>query len=325
MNKYYLIKHDIESIKQHPAWVWNTARKFLKNGHRDLKKLTTGTKYIMYGYEDYEGGERLTQITGVFKVIKEAERIDEKKEKCRGWYVEGELLFNIRLPYGKREKKYYVNINPTQFFDREKYHQQLAVPLTKSEFDKIVKAIKDYSFVDHWGVMENEPTNEQGVVALFSYYCRKLGFEIKAIGTKFPDAKIILDGTEYSIEFEFNSKSYNHRKRVDYLVCWCHDWKGAENLATVVFVLRDELIKKIFSHHTRWIIQDDEGSLMNITKMDANIPYNGTSIFAHDSSVAIAPSSSLLLGAYNRRVSGFVPSAFRPNSSLRKLQIPASR
>ena len=48
------------------------------------------------------------------------------------------------------------------------------------------------------------PTNEQGVIYLFSRYHEKLGFErILHIGTRFPDIKAIRNGKEIRIELEF--------------------------------------------------------------------------------------------------------------------------
>ncbi len=48
------------------------------------------------------------------------------------------------------------------------------------------------------------PTNEQGVVYLFSKYHEKLGFErILHIGTRFPDMTAMRDGKETRIELEF--------------------------------------------------------------------------------------------------------------------------
>lgn len=72
------------------------------------------------------------------------------------------------------------------------------------------------------------PTNEQGVVALFSKLSHELGYEFKRIGNHCPDAVLEKDGHEVRVEFEYRSSNFQaHRhdpKLVDLIVCWQDDW-----------------------------------------------------------------------------------------------------
>ena len=73
------------------------------------------------------------------------------------------------------------------------------------------------------------PTNEQGVIFLFSKISKDLGIEIEEIRTGFPDAigrvKTIKGLARRSIEFEYKSSNYDHLpEKCDILICWEHDW-----------------------------------------------------------------------------------------------------
>ena len=86
-------------------------------------------------------------------------------------------------------------------------------------------------------VMLYEPTNEQGVVALFVGHMKDLGFErLDFIQQGFPDACALQElnevYTKKYIEFEFNASQFRrheenprHRNvRCDYVVCWENDY-----------------------------------------------------------------------------------------------------
>jgi hypothetical protein len=60
--------------------------------------------------------------------------------------------------------------------------------------------------------MAHAPTNEAGVVALFSMVARDLGCYIQEIGTDFPDCIVRRDNgrawEELAVEFEWDSRSF---------------------------------------------------------------------------------------------------------------------
>lgn len=97
----------------------------------------------------------------------------------------------------------------------------------------------------------HEPENEQQVIALFARYFDKIGFsKILSIyheRHKFPDAEALTnDKRHVLIEFEHrSSNARNHGKRldkIDYLVCWEHDWKNYPYRAKII-ELKGELGK----------------------------------------------------------------------------------
>ena len=77
------------------------------------------------------------------------------------------------------------------------------------------------------------PTNEQGVVSLFSAMALKLGFVIAWIGTTFPDCeafRLVSAGRwqRTRIEFEFMSRNFaahaHDPAKCDLIVCWENNW-----------------------------------------------------------------------------------------------------
>jgi hypothetical protein len=72
------------------------------------------------------------------------------------------------------------------------------------------------------GPLLYEPTNEQGVVAIFAAVCEeKLGIRIEVIRTGYPDCIGVKRGKRIKIEFEFESSRFNHPvKGCDRIVCW---------------------------------------------------------------------------------------------------------
>jgi len=79
------------------------------------------------------------------------------------------------------------------------------------------------------------PVNELGVIYLFALASKRLGYNMEAIQSEFPDAvaKRMLPGQKHwesiRIEFEYESSSFKKHghdpKGCDLIVCWQHDWK----------------------------------------------------------------------------------------------------
>jgi hypothetical protein len=84
----------------------------------------------------------------------------------------------------------------------------------------------------HGAPLRYAPTNEFGVVFLFSHLCRRMQLHVESVQAGFPDciARQRVGGKErrIRIEFEFRSSSFRaHGHPVDgcdWIVCWEHDW-----------------------------------------------------------------------------------------------------
>ena len=103
----------------------------------------------------------------------------------------------------------------------------------KKFFDKAQNTHETGDILNIRGIVY-EPTNEQGVVSLFTALCYDLNFRLEGIRSKFPDAilKRRNDRGNFSpclAEFEFKSSNYQLHKHpikgCDLVICWEHDWK----------------------------------------------------------------------------------------------------
>jgi len=141
--------------------------------------------------------------------------------------ADGKLITNI-LKHSKNKNKEY--------------------PLTKKITTSAKKSKKQvYGQQINVRGLKYAPTNEQGVVYLFALLAKDLGFEVEAIRTSFPDCEAMREISKgklerVNIEFEYNSKSYDHPiQGCDIIVCWKHDWKECP----LKVIELSEVIKKL--------------------------------------------------------------------------------
>jgi hypothetical protein len=105
--------------------------------------------------------------------------------------------------------------------------------------------------------MQYAPTNEQGVVFLFSHLLKKYRLTIETIRTGFPDCiawqKVGGESKKVRIEFEYKSlnfKTHGHSsRRCDWIVCWEHNWADAPKHLQIV-----ELRKEYGLGFNVWIL-----------------------------------------------------------------------
>lgn len=93
-----------------------------------------------------------------------------------------------------------------------------------------------------------EPTNEQGVVFLFSKLSKDLGIIIEGIKTGFPDAigMVQIGENRYArrtIEFEYRSSDFPKHKhdpaKCDMIICWEDDWAACPSHIKVVSLQKE--------------------------------------------------------------------------------------
>ncbi len=96
------------------------------------------------------------------------------------------------------------------------------------------------------GPMHLAPTNEMGVVFLFSHLAPKLGLRVEEIRSQFPDciAYQKIGGAEKRLRIEFEYRSNNFRTHrhptteCDAIICWEHDWPGVPDHIRVIELCR---------------------------------------------------------------------------------------
>jgi hypothetical protein len=99
--------------------------------------------------------------------------------------------------------------------------------------------------------MGHAPTNEQGVVALFSMIVRDLGMYIETIGKPYPDAIVLKSNgrtwERLAVEFEFASDNFRVQGhdpgRCDLIVCWIDNLSLDRPKGVQVLCLADEIKK----------------------------------------------------------------------------------
>lgn len=90
------------------------------------------------------------------------------------------------------------------------------------------------------------PTNEFGVVFLFSHLAKRMQVQVESVQAGYPDCIVYqrVGGNEkrIRIEFEFRSSNFKaHRHPADgcdWIVCWEHDWPGVPPHLKVVELRR---------------------------------------------------------------------------------------
>lgn len=84
----------------------------------------------------------------------------------------------------------------------------------------------------HNAPLRYAPSNEMGVVFLFSHLCRRMQLQVESVQAGFPDCIALqrVGGKERRIRIEFEFRSSNFRAHnhspdgCDWIVCWEHDW-----------------------------------------------------------------------------------------------------
>jgi hypothetical protein len=92
--------------------------------------------------------------------------------------------------------------------------------------------------------LDYAPTNELGVVFLFSHLAKKkYGLRVARVQAGYPDCLAFRGTTRIRIEFEYRSRNFAvHRhdpKKCDWIVCWIHDWPTVPKRLRVVELRQD--------------------------------------------------------------------------------------
>lgn len=131
--------------------------------------------------------------------------------------------------------------------------------LEKEEFDKVQKAVDKvktpFKNLTNWEGLLRAPWTEQEVVILFSKLSNILKMKIEYVGTRFPDATILVKrGAKWvakKAEFEVYSSGFKEHladvkkgKTCDFLICWeVDDWKPRSKKIKVIELM--EILQEI--------------------------------------------------------------------------------
>ena len=250
--------------------------RYIKEGKNNMFfKIKKGDNIIYYCTVEMT-------IMGAFKVV--SQQIDLTRDEYWQGHLKAYKTSPIAIPDGgflfiselleNVKFKYF----PGKKFNGTKFMGKTAVKISDAEFANTVKYIKKYKSATKnpdifngrsndqglgrhcdMDIMSHEPTSEMGVVVLFSYFMKQMGFDrFEFVRAGFPDACAFKEKNgKYErvyIEFEYKASGFkSHLKskkdraiKCDYVVCWENDMISCPVL---VIELKSE-IKKILTNKT---------------------------------------------------------------------------
>jgi len=244
--RYFIVKHDLESFKALPNYIWRTQKRengvwrpFPKNEvPQRFREVKRGDLWIGFAYTNNDNHERsLSHVKGFYECVKVYQYLDvpPRPEVEKGWFIEGKK-------YGE-QPKYAVGVPPIDdLLGRTLWKNQALVPINFEDFDRIQR----YTFKHQYDITEiplfgREPLNEQEVLAIVVAGHKQLGIErIVQVGKAFPDLLVHFKGhsTDVHLELEVYSsgffshghhmqvKARNIKKDKVAVLCWIDNLKG---------------------------------------------------------------------------------------------------
>lgn len=132
------------------------------------------------------------------------------------------------------------------------------IGLKREEFDKVQKVVDKvktpFKNLTNWEGLLRAPWTEQEVVIVFSKLSNIMKMKIEYVGTRFPDATILVKkGAKWvtkTAEFEIYSSGFQEHlkdlkkgKLCDFIICWEADWKPRSKKIKVIELV--EVLREI--------------------------------------------------------------------------------
>jgi len=206
-HKFWYVRHPFSWFKKHPNIIsWSKSEASITFGKVDIND-----KIIYYSYKEPKG------IVGLFEITSKMYEAYPEKSML-------EWCYDIKPLYIPKGDEWPKEFSPKHDAELSLRPMGAIFRLKPDQYRKIKSFLLGM----------NEPTNHEGIVALFSKIHREIGFPlIKEIRQSYPDA-IVRDaeGKEKRIEFEFDSddfrrdmeKGKHDPKECDVIVCWKDGW-----------------------------------------------------------------------------------------------------
>ncbi|MEW6035384.1 MAG: hypothetical protein AB1529_02110 [Candidatus Micrarchaeota archaeon] len=239
---YWFVQHDVKAFREHPNLIGSTYK-------NKVGKIRKGDKIAYYATGDMV-------IIGTFDVMSNAHEMKNDPKWGTLWVLKIKKRHVSREPHVPIQEVLREN-DLTLFPKRKivgiKLKGQTAIPIDKQDFRTIEGQLKkpqptntffrESTNDERLGepaelrVMRFTPTNEMGVVVLFTSFMKQMGFEyFDFIRSGFPDA-CVYEKTESGlhrrfVEFEYTASQFRmhlknpvHRRiKCDYVVCWENDY-----------------------------------------------------------------------------------------------------
>jgi hypothetical protein len=142
---YFIVQHDLLSLKTLPNFIWNTVRH-----PTSFDRVRKGDRWIAYAYiKDESERKRCRLIVGFYECVESCQRrlvpLDEKtlleqgyKTGQRAWMIEGkecgvQLVKPVSLPCRER------GLHPIEsFLGRRIFKNATLIPIEQNEFETIL-------------------------------------------------------------------------------------------------------------------------------------------------------------------------------------------
>jgi hypothetical protein len=139
--KYFLIKHDRESLLALRHFIWRTGKDSKNVPHR-FDQIRIGDRWVSFAYIDNERDERrISQITGFSECVRTKyydplppEAIPISGEETEAWFIKGE-------PYGE-QPSVPVDVPPiAQILGRRLFNQEAISVISADEFGRLRECV----------------------------------------------------------------------------------------------------------------------------------------------------------------------------------------
>jgi len=256
---FWLIQHNVQAYRQHPNLIGSEYPK-------KIAKLKKGDKIVYYATGDMV-------VIGTFEIVSDLFELKNDKAWGNIWVMKikkRQLSKEPFIPIQNILKEEKISLFPKGKIKGIQLKGRTAIQISSKDFSSIERYTKKprmtaLLFHEHINdeklgepaelkVIRFTPTNEMGVVVLFTSFMRDLGFDgFEFIRAGFPDA-CVFEKTETGrhrqyVEFEFRASDFrihvknpkHNRIRCDYVICWENDYP----LCPVkVIELKKELLRR---------------------------------------------------------------------------------
>jgi hypothetical protein len=281
--RYFIVKHDLESLEQFPELIWRAKRRKGEQprGYGSVRK---GDRWIAFAYTDAWGAGQnaLSLVTGFYECTEEAEfqrlppsDADRRRWKCRGALYQSRLerltefarrpgvWLIVGEPYGDRLDEP-IGVPPISRLleGRSVFNQATLIPIDANEFKHIRKQVLDLRRFDASTIplIGREPRCEQELLAVVVHGHVDLGIaQIHRVRKAFPDLLVQIEGgpKEVHLELELYSSGFfahEHDRWVRQgrfkgddkpvaVLCWIDDAPRLKSKVERVYELRTLLRK----------------------------------------------------------------------------------
>lgn len=139
--KHFLVKHDLESLRTLPHFIWNT-RKDANHVPPGFGQLGIGDRWVSFAYIDNERDEQeISKITGFSECIRAKwygrippEALSISNGKTDAWFVEGKAF--------EKQPSAPVDVAPIEtILGRSMFRQRTISRITAEEFERLRQSV----------------------------------------------------------------------------------------------------------------------------------------------------------------------------------------